>query len=49
MIPVLPGFVRDRFGATNFLVGLAVTATALTALLVRPIAGVLADRHGHRW
>lgn len=47
-IPVLPGYVRDRFGATNFLVGLVVTATALTALFVRPVAGVLADRHGHR-
>ncbi len=48
VIPVIPGFVRDRFGAANFLVGLAVTATALTALLVRPIAGALADRHGYR-
>ncbi|MBB2915375.1 MFS family permease [Streptosporangium becharense] len=47
-IPVLPGFVRERFGATDFAVGLVVTATALTALLVRPISGHLADRHGHR-
>ncbi|MFL6163339.1 MAG: MFS transporter [Jatrophihabitantaceae bacterium] len=47
-IPVLPGFVRDRYGAADFVVGLVVTATALTALLVRPIAGGLADTHGHR-
>jgi MFS family permease len=48
VIPVLPSFVRDRFGASNFGVGLVITGTALTALLVRPVAGALADRHGHR-
>jgi MFS family permease len=47
-IPVLPGFVRDQHAASNFMVGLIVTLTALTALLIRPIAGGLADRHGHR-
>lgn len=48
VIPVLPGFVRDRYHAGNLVVGVAVTATALTALLVRPVAGTLADRHGYR-
>ncbi|WP_049566948.1 MFS transporter [Nonomuraea sp. SBT364] len=47
-IPVLPGFVTERYGATGFTVGLVVMATALTALLVRPVAGHLADRYGHR-
>ncbi|MFF5205597.1 MFS transporter [Streptosporangium sp. NPDC000396] len=47
-IPVLPGFVRESFGAADFTVGLVVTATALTALLVRPVSGHLADRYGHR-
>ncbi|MEO9237002.1 MAG: MFS transporter, partial [Jatrophihabitantaceae bacterium] len=47
-IPVLPGFVRDRYDAADFAVGLSVTATALTALLVRPLAGGRADQHGHR-
>ncbi|MFD6157052.1 MFS transporter [Nocardia sp. NPDC060256] len=47
-IPVLPAHVRDQFGAGDLAVGLAVTATALTALLTRPIFGGLADRHGHR-
>lgn len=47
-IPVLPGFVKDRFGAANVAVGLVVTGTAVTALLTRPIVGGLADRHGHR-
>lgn len=45
-IPVLPTFVRDRFGGGNLAVGMVVTATALTALLVRPVAGNLADRYG---
>lgn len=48
VIPVLPSFVRDSFGATDFAVGLAVLATAPTALAARPIAGAMADRHGHR-
>ncbi|MET9066192.1 MFS transporter [Streptosporangium sandarakinum] len=48
VIPVLPGFVRERYGASDVAVGLVVMATAFTALLVRPVAGHLADRHGHR-
>ncbi len=48
VIPVLPSLVRQRYGAANFAVGLVVTATALTALLIRPVSGALADRYGHR-
>ena len=48
VIPVLPGFVRERFAAGDFMVGLVVTATAVTALLIRPVSGGLADRYGHR-
>jgi MFS family permease len=48
VIPVLPGFVRDRLGGGTVLVGLVITATAVTALLVRPVAGGFADRYGHR-
>jgi MFS family permease len=48
VIPVLPSFARDRLGASNLVVGLIVTATAVTALLIRPVAGSLADRYGHR-
>ncbi|MEO3777538.1 MFS transporter [Micromonospora sp. B11E3] len=48
VIPVLPGFLRDRHAAGDLVVGLVVTVTALTALLVRPFAGALADRYGHR-
>jgi MFS family permease len=48
VIPVLPGFVRERLGGNDFVVGLVVTGTALTALAVRPMSGALADRYGHR-
>ena len=48
VIPVLPGFVRERLGGGDVVVGLVITATAVTALLVRPVAGGLADRYGHR-
>jgi MFS family permease len=47
-IPVLPGYVRDRYDASDFLIGLVVTATALTALLIRPLAGGQADFRGNR-
>jgi MFS family permease len=47
-IPVLPRFVRDSFGASDFEIGSTVLATGVTALLMRPVAGHLADRHGYR-
>jgi MFS family permease len=48
VIPVLPGFVRERLSGGTVAVGVVVTGTAVTALLVRPVAGGLADRYGHR-
>ncbi len=48
VIPVLPAFLRERHHAGDLVVGLVVTVTAVTALLVRPVAGALADRYGHR-
>lgn len=48
VVPVLPGFVRSHLHAADLAVGLVITATALTALLIRPIAGRLADSHGYR-
>ena len=47
-IPVLPGYVRDRYDASDFLIGLVITSTALTALLIRPLAGGQADYRGNR-
>ncbi len=48
VIPVLPDFVRNHLGAGDLAVGFVITATAFTALLTRPFAGRLADRHGHK-
>lgn len=48
VIPVLPIYVRSTFAADNLIIGLVVTGTALTAVITRPIAGGLADRHGYR-
>ncbi|MFG3685229.1 MFS transporter [Micromonospora sp. NPDC047740] len=48
VIPVLPDFLRERHQAGDLVVGLVVTGTAVTALLVRPVAGAFADRFGHR-
>ena len=48
VIPVLPGYVRNHLGAPDIVVGLAITATALTALLTRPLAGRLADIRGRK-
>ncbi|OKI49566.1 MFS transporter [Micromonospora sp. CB01531] len=48
VIPVLPHFLRERHQAGDLVVGLVVTGTAVTALLVRPVAGMFADRFGHR-
>lgn len=47
-IPVLPTFVLSRLDGTKFTVGVVITATAVTALLTRPLAGSLSDRYGHR-
>lgn len=48
VIPVLPAFVRQRYAAADFAVGLVITVTALSALVTRPLAGALADRYGYR-
>ena len=46
VIPVLPAYAADKLHAADVVVGLVITATALTALLIRPFAGALADQHG---
>ena len=47
-IPVLPRFVEQTYGATEVLMGLVVTATAISALVSRPIVGMIADVKGCR-
>lgn len=48
VLPVLPVYVRGPLGGGDVSVGLAVGAFSVTALLVRPWAGRLADRRGRR-
>ncbi len=46
--PVLPRYVRDELGGSGAEVGLAVGAFAVTAALLRPVAGRIGDRFGRR-
>lgn len=48
MIPVTPLFAAGPLGATEVGVGLTVGAFSVTALILRPIAGRMADRRGRR-
>jgi MFS family permease len=48
LIPVVPVFATDSLGAGTTGVGVAVGAFSVMALLLRPLAGRLADRHGRR-
>ena len=47
-IPVTPLFVRGPLGGNEFSVGLAVGVFAVSAIVLRPLAGRFADRHGRR-
>lgn len=44
--PVLPRFVKDELGGSDTTVGLVVGATALGAILARPVIGHIGDRRG---
>lgn len=46
--PVLPRLVADELGGSKTDIGLAFATFALGMLLVRPVAGVMADRIGRR-
>ena len=48
VLPVLPLYVRGPLGGGDVSVGVTVGAFSVTALLVRPWAGRLADRRGRR-
>jgi MFS family permease len=49
LIPTLPKYVSDPLGGGGLAVGLTVGAFGVTALLMRPFAGAIADRRGRRW
>lgn len=44
--PVLPRFVKDELGGSDTTVGLVVGATALGAIIARPVIGHIGDRRG---
>jgi MFS family permease len=48
VLPVLPRFVRGPLDASNVAVGIVVGSYAVTGLLLRPVAGRLADHRGRR-
>lgn len=47
-LATLPFYVRDELGGNDVAVGGVVAAIAVAAVISRPIAGRLADRHGYR-
>jgi MFS family permease len=46
--PVLPQFVREELGGSAATVGVVVGSGSVVAMVLRPLMGVLADRHGRR-
>lgn len=48
VLPVLPRYVRGPIGAGDVMVGIVIGAYAITGLLLRPVAGRLADRWGRK-
>jgi MFS family permease len=48
VLPVLPRYVRGPLGDGDLAVGIVVGAYAVTGLLLRPVAGRLADRWGRK-
>ena len=47
-LPVLPHFVKDELGGSDFEVGIVTGGFALTGIVCRPIAGNIADRRGRK-
>ena len=43
LTPLLPIYLSEHFGATKDLIGVVLSGYAVTALLVRPFSGYLAD------
>ena len=48
VLPVLPRYVHGPIGAGDIAVGIVVGSYAISGLLLRPVAGRLADRWGRR-
>ena len=48
LIPTVPRFVQDELGGGGIQVGVGVGSLAVTAALLRPLAGRIGDTHGRR-
>jgi MFS family permease len=48
VLPVLPRYVHGPLGSTDLAVGVVIGSYAVTGLLLRPVAGRLADTRGRR-
>jgi MFS family permease len=48
VLPVLPRYVHGPLGEGNVAVGIVIGAYAITGLMLRPLAGRLADRRGRK-
>jgi MFS family permease len=48
LIPTLPRYVEGPLGGGNVAVGIAIGAFAITAVLLRPLAGRVSDERGRR-
>ncbi len=48
VLPVLPRYVHGELGAGNVAVGVVIGCYAITGLLLRPVAGRLADHRGRK-
>ena len=46
--PVLPEFVKDRFGGTDVSIGLFTSAEMVAYIIFAPIWGIISDRRGQR-
>ncbi len=49
VLPVLPGYVKNELGYGDVAVGVVIGCYAVSGLLLRPIAGRLADTRGRKW
>ncbi|MFX1273538.1 MAG: MFS transporter [Promethearchaeota archaeon] len=48
IVPLLPNIVRGIYGASEFIIGMAIASNAATALFFAPIWGKLSDRYGRK-
>jgi MFS family permease len=49
VLPVLPGYVKNELGYGDVAVGVVIGCYAVSGLLLRPVAGRLADTRGRKW